>query len=158
VRRSVEIKIPKGVQDGSKIRLKGQGLSTPHGGHRGDLYLVVKVKPEPEFERKGSDLHTTVWVPFTTAAIGGEVDVQALDKTVKMKIPAGTQGGQSMRLKGLGMPRIKGLGTGDLYAKIRIAIPKKITTTQREFLREFEEITKEQERTQRRSGGEKKRK
>lgn len=158
VRRSVEVNVPKGVQDGSKIRLKGQGLSTPHGGHKGDLYLVVKVTPEPGFERKGDDLQTTVWVPFTTAAIGGEIDVKALGKTVKMKIPEGTQGGQSMRLKGLGMPRLKGRGAGDLYAKIRIAIPKKMSATQREFLREFAEIAKEQERVERAGRGEKSRK
>jgi molecular chaperone DnaJ len=155
VRRSVEVKVPQGVQDGSKIRLKGQGLSTPHGGHKGDLYLVVKLKPEPGYERKGDDLYTTIWVPFTTAAIGGEVAVKTLDKTVKAKIPEGTQGGQCMRLKGLGMPRLKGRGAGDLYLRVRIAIPKKMTGSQREYLREFEEIAEEQERAEGPRKGEK---
>jgi len=130
--RRINVKIPRGVNDGSRIRLAGQGVG-PKGG-KGNLYLIVRMDKHPVFERKGDDLHVDVSVPFATAALGGEISVPTLEKPVTMKIPAGTQGGKAMRLKGLGMPSMRGRSRGDLYARIRIAIPKHLTDEQKKAL------------------------
>jgi DnaJ-class molecular chaperone len=134
-----EVKIPPGVNDGSKIRLAGEG-QPGYSGERGDLYLIVKMLPHPTFERKGDDLYRDAMVPFTVAALGGEVSVPTMKSRVTMKIPPGTQSGQTFRLGGLGMPRLGKPGRGDLYAKIRITVPKELTARQREL---FEELQKE---------------
>lgn len=139
ISKRLEVKIPKGVQDGSKIRLRGQGQKGAYG-EAGDIYLVVKIKPHPKFIKKNSDLYTDASVFYIDAILGGEIDIKSLDgKTVKLKIPPLTQNEQVFRLRGLGMPSIKGT-TGDLYVKVKVKMPTKITPTQKKC---FEEIRKE---------------
>ncbi len=137
--KRLEVRIPAGVQDGSKIRLAGEGL-TGRGGQRGDLYLIVRMRPHPTFERKGDDLYVDVDIPYTTAALGGEVRVLTLKGSVTMKVPAGTQSGQVFRLAGQGMPRLKGGGFGDLYARARITVPRTLTTRERELLQQLAQL------------------
>lgn len=137
--RRLEVRIPPGVQDGSKIRLAGEGL-TGRGGQRGDLYLIVRMRPHPVFERKGDDLYVEVDVPYTIAALGGEVRVPTLKGNVTMKVPAGTQSGQVFRLVGQGMPHLKGGGYGDLYARVRITVPRTLSARERELLQQLAQL------------------
>lgn len=137
--KRLEVRIPAGVQDGSKIRLAGEGL-TGRGGQRGDLYLIVRMRAHPVFERKGDDLYVDVDVPYTTAALGGEVRVPTLKGSVTMKVPAGTQSGQVFRLAGQGMPRLKGGGYGDLYARVRVTVPRTLTARERELLQQLAQL------------------
>ena len=134
--RRLEVKIPKGVDAGSRIRLAGEGAPGP-GGKRGDLYLTVRMHPDKEFERKGDHLYREVSVPFSTAALGGEVRVPTLTGSVTMTLPPGTQGSQTFRLSGQGMPRLHGGGRGDLFARVRITVPKNLTEKQRELVRQL---------------------
>ncbi|HUV04584.1 MAG TPA: DnaJ C-terminal domain-containing protein [Armatimonadota bacterium] len=134
--KRLEVKIPAGVREGSRIRLAGKG-APGRAGRKGDLYLIVRLLPHPVFERRGDDLYRDVAVPFTTAALGGEIRVPTLKGRVAMKIPAGTQSGQSFRLSGQGMPRLNNRGKGDLYARVRITVPKHLTPRQREIMQEL---------------------
>lgn len=134
--KRVEVKIPAGVADGQKIRLTGEGNHGPAGN--GDLYLIVRIAPHSQFERKGDDLYVDVPVPYTTAALGGEAKVPTLKGTrLTMTIPPGTQSGRAFRLGGQGMPKLRGGGSGDLYARAKITIPKTLTDRQRELLEEL---------------------
>lgn len=137
--RRIEVKIPKGVRDGSRVKLAGQG-EPGRSGERGDLYLIVKERPHPKFERKGADLYTDASVQYCTAALGGEASVQTLTGRVSMKIPSGTQSGQVFRLPGQGMPRVNQTERGDLFARIKIVTPKTLTDRERELLEELAEI------------------
>lgn len=134
--RRIEVKIPKGVKDGSRIRLAGQGEPS-RGTQRGDLYLVVKMRPHPKYERRDDDLYTDVSVPYTIAALGGEIQVQTLSGRINMKIPAGTSTGQTFRLAGQGMPKLQGTGRGNLYARIKVTVPKTLSQRERELLEEL---------------------
>ncbi len=134
--RRVEVKIPAGVKDGSRIRLAGQG-EPGQGSEKGDLFLVVKMRPNPAYERKDSDLYTDVAVPYTLAALGGEVQVQTLGGRVTMKVPPGTSSGQAFRLAGMGMSHLRGGGKGDLYARVKITVPKTLTEREKELLGEL---------------------
>ena len=134
--RKVEVKIPAGVQDGQKIRLSGQGGSGQGGP--GDLFLIVHVAPNKIFERKNDDLTVDVPVSFAVAALGGQAKVPTLKGTrLTMTIPAGAQSGQSFRLSGQGMPKLKGGGSGDLYARIKVSVPKHLTDRERELISEL---------------------
>lgn len=130
--RRLDVRIPAGIGDGQKIRLAGKGI----GG--GDLFLTIRVAPHPRFERRGDDLVTEVPVPHTRAALGGEVSVPTLrGPAVTIRLPAGTQSGQSLRIPGQGMPRLKGGGAGDLLARVKITVPKTLTDRERELLQEL---------------------
>jgi curved DNA-binding protein len=130
--RSVDVRIPVGVKDGSRVRAAGEGESGSNGGAAGDLYLRVRIRPHPVFERKGTDLHTTVAVPVTTAVLGGEAQVPTITGTVRLKIPETTQSGQVFRLKGHGMPAVgKPDDRGDLYATVDVQLPRLLTKEQR---------------------------
>jgi curved DNA-binding protein len=130
--RSVDVRIPVGVKDGSRVRAPGEGESGSNGGAAGDLYLRVRIRPHPVFERKGMDLHTTVAVPVTTAVLGGEAQVPTITGTVRLKIPETTQSGQVFRLKGHGMPAVgKADERGDLYATVEVQLPRALTREQR---------------------------
>jgi curved DNA-binding protein len=136
--RQVEVKVPPGVRDGSRLRVAGEGASGRRGGPKGDLYLRVAVRPHPTFERRGDDLATTVKVPLTTAILGGEMTVPTLDGSLSVKVPAGTAAGQTFRLRGQGLPELsKPEPRGDLLATVAIELPKKLSARQREL---FEEI------------------
>jgi DnaJ-class molecular chaperone len=129
----VDVRIPVGVKDGSRVRAAGEGESGANGGASGDLYLRVRIRPHPVFERKGTDLHTKVAVPVTTAVLGGEAQVPTVTGSVRLKIPETTQSGQVFRLKGHGMPAVgKPDERGDLYATVEIQLPRSLTKEQRE--------------------------
>jgi curved DNA-binding protein len=131
--RSVDVRIPVGVKDGSRVRAAGEGESGANGGASGDLYLRVRIKPHPVFERKGTDLHAKVAVPVTTAVLGGEAQVPTITGSVRLKIPETTQSGQVFRLKGHGMPSVgKPDDRGDLYATVEVQLPRSLTKEQRQ--------------------------
>jgi curved DNA-binding protein len=138
--RSFDVKVPKGAKTGTKLRLKGAG---PQGrtGVAADVYLVIKVSPDPRFERKKDDLHTEIFVDIPTAVLGGKVKVPTLTGSVSLTVPAGTQSGQRFRLKGKGMPRLKASSQhGDLFATVQVTIPKQLNARQREL---FEKLAEE---------------
>ncbi|MBI2469242.1 MAG: molecular chaperone DnaJ [Candidatus Rokubacteria bacterium] len=136
--RALKVRIPAGVEDGSQLRLSGEGEGGPRGGPSGDLYVVIHVRQHPFFTRHGNDLVCPLPVTFTQAALGVEVDVPTLDGTVKLKVPAGTQNGEVLRLKGKGMPSLRGRGRGDACYQVVVEIPRKLTARQRELLEEYE--------------------
>ena len=130
--RSVDVRIPAGVKDGSRVRAAGEGESGANGGSAGDLYLRVRLRPHPVFERDGNDLRTRVAVPVSTAVLGGEANVPTISGSVRLKIPETTQSGQVFRLKGHGMPVVgKPDQRGDLYASVDIQLPRTLTKEQR---------------------------
>lgn len=133
-RKLSDVKIPAGVADGQRIRLAGQGA----GG--GDLFLKVKVRPHPQFERTGDDLRADFLVPFTVAALGGEASVETLTGRKVLNIPPGTQSGQSFRLSGQGMPKLKGIGSGNFYAKVKMTVPKDLSPRERELLTDLAKL------------------
>jgi len=131
--RSVDVRIPAGVKDGSRVRAAGEGEAGSNGGASGDLYLRVQTRPHPVFERKGDDLHTTVAMPLTTAVLGGEAQVPTINGSVRLKIPETTQSGQVFRLKGHGMPVVgKPDQRGDLYATVDVQLPRSLTPEQKQ--------------------------
>lgn len=130
--KRLEVKIPPGVRDGSRIRVAGEGGPGVGGGPRGDLYLVVGVKPHPSYERKGDDIYFDAPVPLTVAILGGEVPVQTLKGRIALKIPPETQNGQVIRLGGLGMPLLGGKGRGDAYARVKVVLPTGLTSEERQ--------------------------
>jgi curved DNA-binding protein len=131
--RSVDVRIPPGVKDGSRVRAAGEGESGAGGGASGDLYLRVRLQPHPLFERDGNDLRTKIAVPVTTAVLGGEANVPTISGSIRLKIPETTQNGQVFRLKGHGMPLVgKGDQRGDLYAAVDIQLPRALTKEQRQ--------------------------
>jgi curved DNA-binding protein len=139
--RSVDVRIPVGVKDGSRVRAAGEGASGAAGGSSGDLYLRVQVKPHPVFERTGSDLQTKVAVPVTTAVLGGEAQVPTITGSVRLKIPESTQNGQVFRLKGHGMPQVnKPDDRGDLYATVEVQLPRALTNEQRELYEALQKL------------------
>lgn len=145
--RTVDVRIPPGVSDGSRVRIAGEGEHGAGGAKSGDLYLRIRLAAHPIFERKGRDLYTRISVPLTTAILGGEADVPTLSgKPLRLKIPPTTQNGQVLRLKGHGMPAVgKPNETGDLYVTINVELPRDLTPEQRalfESLRRLEAGTK----------------
>ena len=141
--RTLTVNIPPGVAEGQRLRLTGEGAAGANG-QRGDLYLRIKLAPDPRFERKGDDLYTEVDIDYLTAILGGEVEVATPHGTVKMRIPAGTQSGTRFRLAGKGLPLGKGI-IGDLYARARITVPKHLTARERELLEELRRLRTAQE-------------
>jgi curved DNA-binding protein len=131
--RSVDVRIPAGVKDGSRVRAAGEGETGTQGAGAGDLYLRVRLRPHPVFERKGSDLYTKIALPVTIAVLGGEANVPTITGSVRLKIPETTQSGQVFRLKGHGMPAVgKPDERGDLYATVEIQLPRTLTKDQRQ--------------------------
>ena len=140
--RSLSVNIPSGIEDGTRIRLAGEGEAGLRGGPAGDLYIFLSVKPHEIFQREGADLSCSVPISMTTAALGGTFDVSTLDGTKsRVTVPEGTQPGRQFRLKGKGMPVLRSNQVGDLYIQIQIETPQKLTKRQRELLKEFEELS-----------------
>ena len=141
VTRDLDVTIPAGVEDGTRIRLSGEGDAAPASsgaGQRGDLYLFVHVKPHDIFQRESANLFCDAPVPMTIAALGGEIEIPTIDGgRTFMKIPAGSQSGQRMRLKGKGMSVLRSAARGDMYVELSVETPSKLTARQRELLQEF---------------------
>lgn len=136
--RALDVNIPAGVEDGTRIRLTGEGEAGVRGAPAGDLYIFLSLKPHKLFERQGADLACDVPIPMTTAALGGTIDVPGIDgSTLKVSIPEGTQSGQRVRLRGKGMPTLRSSHFGDLYVELRVETPVKLTKKQKELLQEF---------------------
>jgi DnaJ-class molecular chaperone len=138
--RKVEVKIPPGVRDGSRVRVAGEGGPGAKGGPRGDLYLRVKTIPHPMFDRKGEDLQTAVTVPLTTAVLGGEVSVPTLDGPVGIKVPSGSRPGRVFRLRNHGLPRLEGGGRGDVLATLNVELPARLGDREREIFEELKRL------------------
>ena len=137
--KTLSVAIPAGVENGTRIRLSGEGEAGMRGGPAGDLYLFLSVKPHRMFERDGMDLHISVPIPMTTAALGGSIEVPTIDgKKAKVAIPEGTQNGRQFRLRGKGMPRLQRGGIGDLFVHVGVETPVNLTKEQERLLREFE--------------------
>jgi molecular chaperone DnaJ len=138
--KSLSVNIPAGVETGTRIRLAGEGETGLRGGPAGDLYIFIEVEPHPIFERDNQNLYCRIPVSMTTASLGGEIDAPTLDggKT-RVKVPAGVQSGKQLRLRGKGMPALRGAGAGDLYIELRVETPVNLSARQRELLREFED-------------------
>jgi DnaJ-class molecular chaperone len=137
--KRLEVKIPAGVREGSRIRIAGEGNPGASGGTNGDLFLVVHMVPNPRFRREGEDLYTDVEVPVTRLVLGGEVEVPTLNGRVTMKVPAGSQNGRTLRLAGQGMPHLRGQGQGNLYVKLNAVLPTHLSDQQRSL---FEQLAK----------------
>lgn len=139
--RRLEVKIPPGARTGTRVRMRGEGGSGMAGAQPGHLYLKVKVARDPRFERKGDDLHVSVPIDLYTAVLGGEVRVPTLAGDVKLKIPAGSQNGQTFRLRGKGMPKLRRPGEhGDLYAHLDVRLPTELTPEQRELFEQLRRL------------------
>jgi len=135
--RKIKLKIPPGIDDGYSLKLNGEGKPGVQNGPKGDLYVVVHVKPHKVFKRKGSDIFCKAYISFPQAALGTEIHVPTLNSKVKLKIPPGTQTGTLFRLKGKGVPHLDGWGRGDQFVKVIVQTPTKLTRRQKELLAEF---------------------
>ncbi len=136
-RNEIKIDIPAGVYTGARLRKTGAGNAGANGGGYGDLYAVIIVLPNPNFERDGNNLYKSIKVKFTLVALGGQIEIDTLTDKAILKIPAGTQPGETLRMRGLGMPSLRGSSKGDLYVRIDVEVPKKLTNEQRKKLEEF---------------------
>ncbi|MBV9622371.1 MAG: molecular chaperone DnaJ [Acidobacteria bacterium] len=136
--KTVEAKIPAGVEDETRIRFSGLGEAGIHGGPAGDLYVVLHVKDHPFFERQGTDLHCVVPISFTQAALGAEIQVPTLDGAQVLKVPEGTQSGAVLKIRGKGVPVLNSHGKGDLFVEVRVQTPIKLTKRQKELLEELQ--------------------
>ncbi|MBU4031994.1 MAG: molecular chaperone DnaJ [Candidatus Thermoplasmatota archaeon] len=135
----IEVNIPAGADNGTRLRLRGEGEAGARGGPSGDLYVIVHVQEDPVFQREGRHLITDMGIDFTQAALGDEITINTIDGKATMKIPPGTQPGTVFRLKGKGMPAMGGHGTGDLHVRVNIRVPEKLNAEQKRLLKEFEE-------------------
>ena len=150
--RKLSVDIPKGIEDGTRIRLANEGEAGLRGGPPGDLYIFISIRPHELFQRDGADLYARVPIAMTTAALGGEFEVPTLDNArAKVKVATGTQPGQRVRLKGKGMPVLRSKDVGDLYVQLDIETPQALSRRQRELLEEFARL--ETEETNPTSGG-----
>jgi molecular chaperone DnaJ len=145
-RKRFAVKIPAGAKTGTRVRLKGKGEAGLNGGPAGDLHVVVDVEPSPLFERRGADLVLEVPVTFAEAALGASVEIPTPDGPVSLKIPAGTESGRLLRVKGRGAPQLKGKGRGDLLARVKVSIPKKLTKAEKEALEGYQKVSRENPR------------
>lgn len=135
--KTIEVDIPAGIDDGQMIKLSGQGEVGEKGAPRGDLYILVSVKPHDLFTREGNDIYFEMPITFVQAALGDEIEVPTLDGKVKYTIPEGTQTGTVFRLKEKGIPKIRGNSRGDQYVKVVVEVPKKLNETQKDLLKQF---------------------
>ena len=140
--RTLSVNIPPGVEDGTRIRLAGEGEAGVRGGPTGDLYIFLSIAGHPFFQREGADLHCRVPISMVTAALGGEFEVPTIDGTnTRVKVPEGTQSGRRFRVQGKGMPVLRSKQAGDMYIQVLVETPQKLTKRQRELLNEFERLS-----------------
>ncbi len=143
-RSRIKLRIPAGIEEGSRLRSTGNGEAGFRGGGPGDLYVVIHIKQHPVFERDGADLYCEVPLSFATAALGGDLEVPTLDGKANVKIPAGTQSATIFKLRGKGMPHLQSRSTGDLLVRVLVEVPTKLSAEQRQKLIEFAELTREE--------------
>ncbi|MEL6751029.1 MAG: DnaJ C-terminal domain-containing protein, partial [Pseudomonadota bacterium] len=142
--RTLSVNIPEGVEDGTRIRLAGEGEAGLRGGPPGDLYIFLSIAPHDFFQRDGADLYCRVPISMTTAALGGSVEVPTLDNNmVRVKIPEGTESGQTFRLRSKGMPVLRSSATGDLNIQVEVETPKNLNRKQKDLLKQFEDASTE---------------
>ena len=139
--KSTKVRIPPGVEDGQRIRLSGQGAPGQAGAQNGDLYVVCRVGTDPRFSREGRNLTTSATIDFSEATLGTKIKIPTIDGSVTLKVPAGTQPGSRLRVKGKGVPADKGRSPGDLLVSIQVSIPKTITDSQRTALLAFRDAS-----------------
>ncbi len=144
VEKTVQLKIPAGVETGSRLRLRGEGEEGEHGGPNGDLYVFIEVEKHDLFERNGDDIYSRVPITFVQAALGGTVEAPTLTGTEKLKIPRGTQPGRIFRLKGKGIAHLRGYGHGDQLIETVVSVPTNLSKKQEELLKEFDKLSSEQ--------------
>ncbi len=149
--RTMEVKVPAGVEEGTRIRFAGQGEAGSHGGPAGDFYVVLHVKEHPFFEREGNDLHCSIPVSFPQAALGTEIEIPTLDGPHTLRVPEGTQSGTVFRIRNRGVPVLNGRGKGDLYVAVKVQTPSKLTKRQRELLEELAGSAKVDNKPERRT-------
>ena len=145
------VRIPAGIDNGQIVTIRGQGEPGERGGEAGDLLIVVTVRPHRLFKRNGTDLYLEMPLTFTQAALGCEADVPTLEKPVKYRFPEGTQPGQTFRIRGQGIPSLRGNGKGDLYVTVTVEIPKRLSEKQKNLLRQFDGTVTGQEYEQKKS-------
>jgi len=143
---TIKVSVPKGADEGMRLRIRGAGEASHEGGPAGDLYIVVHIADHPLFTRDGSDLWVDAPISYTNAALGSEIQVQTLDGTALVTIPAGTQTGTVFRLKGKGMPDPRGYGNGDEFVRVTVVTPTKLTSSQKDLLRQFGDSTGDYQR------------
>jgi len=134
---ALQVSIPAGIEDGSTLRLVGRGEAAPQGGHAGNLYVILRVKPDERFERDGANLHTEVAVSFPQLVLGDTVEVPTLDGEGAIEVPPGTQPGETVALRGRGMPRIDGRGRGDIVAHLKLVVPASLSDEEEAHLRAY---------------------
>jgi molecular chaperone DnaJ len=135
------VKIPAGVDNDDRIRLSGEGEAGANGGSPGDLYVVIQISPHSVFQRDHNDLHCEMPISFSTAALGGEIEIPTLDGSARIKIPTETQSGKVFRLRGKGIKGVRSSSHGDLHCHVVVETPVNLTERQKELLRELEEIS-----------------
>ncbi|MCM3663949.1 molecular chaperone DnaJ [Mesobacillus subterraneus] len=140
-RNKIHVKIPAGVDDGQQLRVAGKGEAGINGGPPGDLYIVFHIRSHEFFERDGDDIYCEMPITFVQASLGDEVEVPTVHGKIKLKVPAGTQTGTKFRLKGKGVPNVRGYGTGDQHVIVKIVTPTKLSEKQKQLLREFAEVS-----------------
>jgi molecular chaperone DnaJ len=148
---TLEVKVPAGVEEGTRILYSSQGDAGIHGGPAGDVYVVLHVKEHPFFEREGKDLYCVVPISFSQAALGAEIKIPTLEGESVLKVPDGTQTGTSFRLRQKGVPVLNGRGRGDLYVEVKVQTPAKLTKRQRELLEELDQNSKFENKPERRT-------
>lgn len=140
-RRKISVKIPAGIDDGQQLRMSGQGEAGVNGGPAGDLYVVFHIRSHEFFERDGEDVYCEMPITFAQAALGDEIEVPTLHGKIKLKVPSGTQTGTKFRLRGKGIPNVRGRGQGDQHIIVKVITPTKLTEKQKQLLQEFAEIS-----------------
>jgi len=143
--KKIQIKIPPGVDMGSKLRIRGEGEPGERGGASGDLFVFIYVEPHDFFSREGDDIVCQIPISFPQAALGAEMEIPTLNGKKKIPIPKGTETGDIFRIKGEGFPRLRGYGRGDQLVQVIVKTPKNLTKRQEEILREFEEVSSRKE-------------
>ncbi|HZT78632.1 MAG TPA: DnaJ C-terminal domain-containing protein, partial [Gemmataceae bacterium] len=151
VRKTIEVTIPPGVDTGNRVRLSGEGEAGDPGAPRGDLYVVLRVREHPLFQREGPHLICQVPVTFSQAALGADIEVPTLDGPITHKLPRGTQAGEVLRIAGKGMPHLRGGRKGDLHVQVVVETPRHLTKRQEELFRELAEIDQKHVSAQRKS-------
>ena len=141
--RTYAVAIPPGVDDGTTLRLSGRGAAGPRGGAHGDLYVHVRVRPHPTFRREGNDLVHDFYIPFTQAVLGAELEYETLDGSETFVVPRATESGTEFRMRGRGVPHVRGRGRGDLRVRVFVDVPDELLEEQEQLLREFAALREE---------------